>query len=131
MDIFYNPTIFFTKASILLFFLRAFNPVHRTCVILHIVLWANFVFYFIAIFVEAFHCSPVQKAWLPLLSGRCINQQVAQTSSATINAFSDFVILVLPLANVWGLQLYKKARVGLVVIFSFGALYVQLVTVIS
>lgn len=121
----YNPTIFFTKASILLLYLRAFNPVRRTRVILHVVLWTNFTFYLFGIIVEAFQCVPVRKAWLPLLSGHCINQKAAQTSSAAINTFSDCIILVVPLANVWGLQLHRKGRVGLVMIFGFGVLYVQ------
>ena len=117
--------MFFTKASILLFYLRAFNPVRRTCVVLHVVLWTNFTFYLVAIIVEAFQCLPVQKAWLPLWPGHCINQKVAQASSAAINTFSDCIILVVPLANVWGLQLYRRGRVGLVMIFGFGVLYVQ------
>lgn len=102
----------------------------RTCVILYLVLWANFIFYLIGTFVEAFQCMPVQKAWYPLWSGHCINQKAAETSSAAINTFSDFVILVVPIANVWGLQLYKKGRVGLLTIFSFGILYVQLSAII-
>ena len=99
---------------------------HRTFIILHVVLWANFTFYLAGVFVEAFQCLPVQKAWYPLWPGNCTDQKAAQTASAAVNTFSDFVILVLPIANVWGLQLYKKGRVGLVMIFSFGLLYVQL-----
>ena len=121
----YNPTIFFTKASILLLLLRAFNPVRSTRVILRVVLWTNFIYYLFGIIVEALQCRPVRKAWLPLLPGHCINQRVAQTSSAAINTFSDCIILVVPLANIWGLQLYRKGRVGLVMIFGFGVLYVQ------
>ena len=117
--------MFFTKASILLLYIRAFNPVRRTCVILHVVLWTNFVFYLSAVIGEAFQCLPVRKAWLPLLPGHCINQKVAQTASAAINAFSDCIILAVPLANVWGLQLYRKGRVGLFMIFGFGVWYVQ------
>lgn len=100
VQIIYNPTIFLKKASILSLYLRAYNPVHRTCVILHIVLWANFIFYLAGTFVEAFQCLPVQKAWYPLLSGHCLNRKAAQTNSAAINTSSDFVILVVPLSNV-------------------------------
>ena len=98
----------------------------RTFVTLHIVLWANFTFYLAAIFYEAFQCLPIEKAWLPLLDGHCANQLAAQTASAVLNTFSDFVILVVPIANVLGLQLYKKGRVGLILIFGFGLLYVAL-----
>ncbi|KAL9064402.1 MAG: hypothetical protein Q9161_008914 [Pseudevernia consocians] len=119
-DIIYNPTILLTKASVLILYLRAFDPVQRTRIILYVVLWANFTFYFIAIFVEAFQCLPIQKAWYPLWPGHCINQKAAEISSAAINTFSDFVILLLPIANVWGLKLYKKGRIGLLTIFSFG-----------
>ena len=131
VQIIYNPTIFLTKASILILYLRAFNPVYRTCVILHIVLWANLAFYLAGIFVEAFQCLPVQKAWYPLWSGHCLNQKAAQTTSTAINTFSNFVILVVPLSNVWGLQLYKKGRVGLLTVFSFGILYVKLTAIDS
>ena len=128
-QIIYNLTIFLTKASILLLYLRAFSPVRRTCIILHIVLWANFAFYFAETVVEVFQCLPIRKAWSPLLPGHCINEKAVQTSSAAINTFSDFVILVVPLANVWDLQLSGKGRVGMIMIFSFGALYVQTCTI--
>ena len=122
LSILYNPTILFTKASILMLYLRVFNPVRRTVIILHIVLWANFTFYFAATFVEAFQCMPIRKAWYPLLEGRCFNQLAGQTASAAINTFSDFVILLVPIANIWGLQLYTKGRLGLLLIFGFGVL---------
>lgn len=125
IEIVYNPTIFFTKASILLLYLRVFKPVHRTSVILHIVLWANFTFYLAGIFYEAFQCMPINKAWLPLLPGHCADQIAAQIASAALNTFSDFVILVVPIANVCGLQLYKKGRIGLLTIFGFGIMYVD------
>ena len=120
--ILYNPTILFTKASILILYLRVFNPVHRTVIILHVVLWANFTFYFTATFVEAFPCVPIRKVWYPLLEGHCFDQLAGQTASAAINTFSDFVILLVPIANIWGLQLYTKGRLGLLLIFGFGIL---------
>ncbi|KAM0795178.1 hypothetical protein BDR22DRAFT_894428 [Usnea florida] len=119
-DILYNPVIFFTKASLLILYLRVFNPVRRTLIILHIVLWANFIFYTGASFFEAFQCKPVQKAWLPLWPGHCFNQKMGQTSSAIINTCSDLIILVVPIANVWRLQLHKKSKAGILTIFSFG-----------
>ena len=73
-------------------------------------------------FFEAFQCLPIEKAWLPLLEGSCANQLAGHITSAAINTFSDFVILVVPIANVMGLQLYKKGRVGLLLIFGFGVL---------
>ena len=129
-QILYNPVIFFTKASILILYLRVFNPVRRTLIILHIVLWTNLAFYSTASFVEAFQCLPVQLAWLPLGPGYCINQKAAQTTSAVINTCSDVIILVVPIANVWSLQLHKKGKLGILTIFSFGILYVNPGTVI-
>ena len=123
-NIVYSPTILFTKASILLLYLRVFKPVRRTIIILHIVLWANFAFYLTGAFVEAFQCQPVAKTWLPLMEGRCIDQVAAQTASAGLNTLSDFVVLILPIANIWGLQLHRKGRFGLIAIFGVGLLYV-------
>ena len=122
--------MFFTKASLLVLYLRVFNPVRRTLIILHIVLWVNLIYYFPASFIEAFQCMPVQKAWLPLWPGHCINQKKGQTSSAVVNTCSDLIILVVPIANVWRLQLHKKSKVGILTIFGFGILYVNPGTVI-
>lgn len=82
-------------------------------------------------FVQIFQCWPIPKVWSPLLSGHCIDQKAALSTSAAINTFSDFVILIVPLANVWRLQLNKKERVGLIMILSFGALYVHSGTIIA
>ena len=101
-----------------------FNPIFRTSIVLHVVLWANFTFYLMAIFIETFQCIPVQKAWYPLDNGHCINQQAAQISSGVINSVSDIIILLLPVSSIWSLRIHKKGKVGLFVIFSFGVVSV-------
>ena len=119
-QILYNPVIFVTKLSILLLYLRVFKPSKTTFIALHVVLWANLAFYVAATFVEIFQCKPMRKTYLPLLEGSCMNQRDSQIASGAINVISDFAILLLPMASVWKLQVYKKGKIGLFVIFGFG-----------
>ena len=119
-QILYNPVIFVTKLSILLLYLRVFKPSRVTFTALHAVLWANLAFYIIATFIEIFQCKPMRKIYLPLLPGSCINQRNSQIASGAINVISDVAILILPIASVWKLRVYRKGKIGLFLIFGFG-----------
>ncbi|KAL8664525.1 MAG: hypothetical protein Q9202_002934 [Teloschistes flavicans] len=121
--ILYNITIFTTKLSILLLYLRVFDPNERSRLIFQIVLYANLIFYTIGLFLETFRCSPLQKIWVPLVEpGQCLDQRALQLASCVFNFISDAVILCLPIATIWQLRLSHKSKYGVVAIFSVGIL---------
>ena len=121
-QIIYSPIIFVTKLSILLLFLRVFAPKQKIYIAIHMLLWANLIFYTVGLFVEIFQCSPRQKAWRPLLPGRCINQRATMLASAIFNTLSDFALLFLPIRTIWDLQMPRGQKVGVLAILGAGLL---------
>lgn len=88
----------------------------------HLLLWANCIFYTVGFFVEIFQCTPRTKVWDVSVPGHCIDQRAAEVASAAINTFSDFAILFLPIDTVWGLNMEKKKKMGILVILGAGLL---------
>jgi putative effector of murein hydrolase len=77
-----------------------------------------------------FQCSPIAFSWnktLPM--GKCFNVEVYANSSSVPNIFTDLVVLVLPLRTVWGLKVSVGRRVGLLIIFLTGSMYVPILLV--
>lgn len=121
-EILYAFNLVWTKLSILFFYYRIFHlPYFKR--------WA----YAIAIFVIAwvicvtflfiFICVPVQKLWYPQLPGHCINQVGTWIANAISTIASDLAILILPLPQIWKLQLRAAEKVALTFAFSLGFLY--------
>ena len=111
------------KFSILILYLRLFsvNKVFRYCV------WATMLFvggYLGAnLLTQIFGCSPRSKYWLPETPGHCINYTKAGLAYGFMNILSDLIIFILPHPIVWRLQLSRREKVGVSVIFLSGAMY--------
>lgn len=65
---------------------------------------------------------PVRLNWDPTAKGVCGNLDVLEKTAAIPWIVTDFAILVYPLPVIKDLQLTKKKRIGLYLIFSLGAL---------
>ena len=63
---------------------------------------------FVEVFVVLFQCRPVHGVWDVFTQSVCINIPVAAIFMGSINVFVDSVVLLLPMAFVWSLQIYKK-----------------------
>lgn len=122
-EILYAFNLVWTKLSILFFYYRIFHlPYFKR--------WA----YAIAVFVIAwvicvtflfiFICVPVQKLWYPQLPGHCINQVGTWIANAISTIASDLAILILPIPQIWKLQLRAAEKIALTFAFSLGFLYV-------
>lgn len=83
---------------------------------------ANAATYISVLFVFIFACVPRAKFWKPMISGKCINVDVAMISTSVINLVSDLGILILPLLPIWSLQMPLKRKIGVGSIFATGAL---------
>ncbi|KAF2230323.1 hypothetical protein EV356DRAFT_536477 [Viridothelium virens] len=122
----YGICILCIKTSILLQYLHIFVPTKKpdtmywTC---HGLIWLNTIFYIIASFTEIFACSPMAKAWDPLISGgHCITVFDLNVVESSINALTNIVILVLPQISIWNLQMSKKRKLQVSLIFLVGIL---------
>ena len=110
------------KASILLQYITVF-VVHRGSpfhILVHVVLWANVVFYLIDTFLVIFECNPRARAWDDSVPGSCFSLHQLGVSSGIVNVISDFVILVLPLQKVWRLQMAWQKKWRVLVVFAVG-----------
>jgi hypothetical protein len=122
-EILYVFNLVWTKLSILLMYYRIFHfPYFKR--------WAYIIGAFVVVwvicitFLFIFICVPVQKLWYPDLPGRCINQVGTWIANAVSTIATDLAILVLPMPQVWKLQLRLSEKIALTVAFSLGFLYV-------
>lgn len=131
--ILYCIDMFLIKLAILLQLLRVFVPLRRkrnamfwAC---HSLIWLNFFYYTVYIFLAIFTCNPVKKGWsqrvYPPIKGSCLDLGATYIAGAVINTASDFSIVILPQTLVWRLQLSLKRKIGLCSIFLIGLLWVE------
>lgn len=72
-----------------------------------------------------FQCTPFDFNWNKDIAGRCFNVQVFANSSSVPNIATDLAVLILPLRTVWGLKISIGRRIGLLLIFLTGSMYVS------
>ncbi|KAI1131718.1 hypothetical protein F5Y10DRAFT_261880 [Nemania abortiva] len=119
----YNSAILPVKVAILIEWMRIFSPRTRngfwwTCQIL---LWFNVFYYIATTIVEACQCTPQAKIWDPTIQGGyCLDTKTVELTSSSINTVSDLVILLAPQHVIWRLQLSRKKKLGVALIFTVG-----------
>ena len=121
----YSPAIFLAKLSILLQFRRLFDVARtgKTHIAIHVLIWANFWFYFPYLGATVFQCVPRAKIWdIFITTGGCINLKAAFIAASAINVVSDFSILLLPLYRIQQLKIATKKKIGVMSIFAVGLL---------
>ncbi|OLN86240.1 hypothetical protein CCHL11_04143 [Colletotrichum chlorophyti] len=118
-EILYAWNLGWTKLSLLLMYYRIFHiPFFKKMT------WAVSIFVFAWVicitFLFIFICVPVQKLWYPDIPGRCINQVATWIANAASTIFTDLLILLLPLPQVWKLQLRNAEKIALTFAFGLG-----------
>jgi hypothetical protein len=74
------------------------------------------------VFVTIFQCKPVAAAWnFSIVGAKCLNYVDYLYASSSINVATDIVLFVLPCPYLWRLNMPKKQRVILCVLFAGGA----------
>ena len=124
----YGPVMFLTKLSILLQLLQIFTS-RRTGVIYyvcHFMILFNLLFYGSFMFVAIFACSPRRRFWNPLVPGHCVDIDGINIATSVINSASDLVLLILPIACVFTLQMTLRKKIGVSAVFATAVLYVFL-----
>ncbi|KAF2676300.1 hypothetical protein K458DRAFT_397033 [Lentithecium fluviatile CBS 122367] len=77
--------------------------------------------WFTGVFVTIFQCNPVAGAWDFTIAGRkCINYVDYLYASSAINVATDIILCVLPCPYLWKLNMPKKQRVILCLLFAGG-----------
>ena len=121
-----------SKLSILLFFKRAFTTRRRPFQIALIVITTYSILVGVGSTIEfVVQCLPVPFFWERAyaitgitpphpLSGWCMPQEVHATVPLFANLLSDLLMLALPAIGLWGLQMQKAKKAGILVAFSVG-----------
>ncbi|KAI4717428.1 hypothetical protein E4T48_06380 [Aureobasidium sp. EXF-10727] len=96
---------------------------------------ANDIFLFLlisytllALFWSCFQCSPAPAMWDKIYSGKlvqpakCWSTLVVANTLSVIHVVMDFVLLLTPIVVLWKVQLNKKTKIRLFIVFSMGSL---------
>lgn len=70
-----------------------------------------------------FGCTPIPKYWKPREAGHCIDLHQADYAYGSMNVVSDLLMFLLPLPMVWQLQLSRREKFGLFLVFMGGIAY--------
>ena len=76
-------------------------------------------------FIEAFNCNPVGKVWHELTyTGKfsCFDNSMVEFVIGGFNIATDTIILVMPVPIILNLQMDRKRKLGLLLLFSTGVL---------
>ena len=120
-QLFYKSCILCTKESICFLYLRLFNVGHRRfrrTVIASMAFIA--LYYVIATILTIFECTPVKKSWDKPLPGTCLDLQAFFFANAAFNVITDVLVMALPIPVIAKLQIKRRQRLGLALIFFVG-----------
>lgn len=120
----YPWALFFVKASILALYHRIFTQKNFRLTVYCVAAFvsSNTLVLF---FVNAFECrNHPSRAWSPTFPQGCNHLQASYLAMASINIFTDIVILVLPLRAFAQLNLHRKKRWALIGVFLTGTVAV-------
>ncbi|KAI4270964.1 MAG: hypothetical protein L6R38_006967 [Xanthoria sp. 2 TBL-2021] len=116
--------MFFTKASILLLYRRLFivnaSTKGGTWWAIWSVFWYNLLYAMALVLTVATQC--VGKPAEVAERGECLNQYAVLICASIINVLSDLMILIIPVAAIWGLQMAKSKKTRLSFLFAFCSL---------
>ncbi|TWU74359.1 hypothetical protein ED733_006412 [Metarhizium rileyi] len=118
-EVLYAWNLGWTKMSLLLMYYRIFRLPYfkKMAWVVGAFVWAWVI---CITFLFIFICVPVQKLWYPQIPGRCIDQVGTWISNAASTILTDLVILLMPIPEIWKLQLRKTEKLGLTLAFSLG-----------
>lgn len=119
----YSISLFLTKVSILLLYLRLF-PHPRFVKACWITIAVMGAFLFWTVFGFMFMCTPVRYFWNRSIEGHCFNPEWVYFTNAPFNIVTDFVLFGLPLPILRELQLPRRQKTGLIILFAIGLVYV-------
>ncbi|KAK7724880.1 hypothetical protein SLS57_004151 [Botryosphaeria dothidea] len=117
----YAPAVTCGKISILLFYLRL-SPDSTFRVIILIMIFFVTSYSICSIFTLIFGCLPVRAIYdLTVPNPKCINRNAVILALSIFNIVTDLITLVLPMRIVLPLQMPKRQKVTLIIVFLSGA----------
>jgi hypothetical protein len=113
------PSVFFSKMSILLLYLRIFTIKPHTCTAIYMLMVLNAGTYLPSLVIFPYFCSPrIGESWTAAIAYQCSNKSTVWTQiSAALAVALDIFIFILPLPLLRGLQLSPKKKRGVMLTF--------------
>jgi cytochrome b subunit of formate dehydrogenase len=74
------------------------------------------------VFGSFFMCIPVRGAWDTSIPHSCISRAVIWGLNAALQIFTDMVIVILPMPLLTKLQLPRRQKIALIIVFALGTL---------
>ncbi|KAJ5620903.1 hypothetical protein N7510_004887 [Penicillium lagena] len=116
---FYNAAVLCAKASILMQYLRVF-PTHRMRVICWTMIAILAIYGTWAVISAFLNCLPVAKFWDDSIPGFCLSKPGLWFSNASMHITTDFAILMIPIPALMAIDLPRKQKIALMVMFALG-----------
>ncbi|TPX09914.1 uncharacterized protein E0L32_008936 [Thyridium curvatum] len=116
----YYITVSLTKISILCLYLRLIPQRSYRYISYGLMVFVGLTG-FCCVLAGVFQCNPIHKAWNPELEGTCFNQVALFMSNAGLNIAQDIIIYLFPIKRFWEIQLPRKQRIALILVFVVGA----------
>ncbi|KFZ18480.1 hypothetical protein V501_01188, partial [Pseudogymnoascus sp. VKM F-4519 (FW-2642)] len=121
----YYTSLGFVKVSIIVQYLRIFvdKRMRITCWVL---LVAVTLYSLTTIFCAAFTCYPVHFFWDTDAAGShtCLDQKSLWFANASLNIVTDMLVLICPMPALSHLQLPKRQKIGVMLVFAIGGVTV-------
>ncbi|GME48858.1 integral membrane protein [Neofusicoccum parvum] len=116
----YGPTVFATKAAILLFLTRVFQPYERYCRFVFAFTMLMGCYYTLMLFLKIFICRPIHLFWDTSDEGECFNQRALILADSIISLVSDIAVLLIPCPLATGLKVATAAKLRIAAVFGAG-----------
>ncbi|KAJ5967749.1 hypothetical protein N7501_003997 [Penicillium viridicatum] len=125
---FYNMTMVLAKFSALTLYTRLFRP-HPFLLATYIVMGCLVIIGLWTTLSGFFFCTPVHAFWstsAEVRKTKCLPTTPVWFTNAALQTVTDLVILILPMPLLWKLQLPKRQKCGIIVVFGLGIMQVEL-----
>lgn len=117
----YSLSILFTKASILVFYLRF--PLKKTVrIVVYAVMFATVAYSAAGALGWVYLCTPMAKIWEPDVPGTCVDRAMWWLMLSVSNVATDFAILMLPIWILSPLSLRLVKKIEMTIFLMAGGL---------
>ncbi|KAF7536434.1 hypothetical protein G7054_g4577 [Neopestalotiopsis clavispora] len=118
----YSLSIMFSKLSILFFYLRL-SPARWFRWSTYILSLINIAYSLTYLFMNVVPCKPIAAAWdFSIATSTCLDPWASYWALSILNIVMDVCILVLPIPVILPLQMDRRQKTSLILLFAAGAL---------
>ncbi|KAH6721874.1 hypothetical protein BKA61DRAFT_650523 [Leptodontidium sp. MPI-SDFR-AT-0119] len=117
-----SPTLFFTKSTILLVFVRVFAPMEKAVKGIYAFIIVMGLYYAASTISKIWICTPIGAFWNPSIRVSCINTVLLFRIDNYVSVITDALICILPVPLMWSIQMTTKKKIGIGLLLGAGGL---------